>query len=392
MSENNLDLSDFSENDKKQSRIVNLKQNYNTLTENKKSQNSNKSLLIVEKLSQNKKKIGKYRNNLTNEELKLFSHNINKSIDIDENLAFNLANNIVKRRFKYFGKRNTEIDSDDNYEIKKRIIKLEKPLISSREMRRLQEEQKRKERERLEKERLQKERMERERLEIERREKEEKERKEKLRQKEMMKTIQINVEERNRQNHNYKIISKLTKEIVFVEDKPDYEKYRKETLNENYLIKKFKAKNEIGDLSRSTKTLIVSKSRPNINTKQIKIIKENNTNNISNKNININQLKIEVNKKTITKETKGVYIPSINSISSNAHQVNKIIIKQIKPMQSNQIENKKVIIVNKREENKKNNLTNKITVQKHVINKDNNFKTEENVRARYKNKKININI
>ena len=386
MSENNIDFSDFSENYKKKSGLVNLKQNYNTLTENKKSQNSNQSLLIVEKLSRNKKKIGKYRNSLTNDELKLFTHNINKSIDIDENVAFNLANNIVKRRFKYFGKKNYEIDSDDNYEIKKKIIKLEKPLISSREMRRLQEEQKRKEREKLGKERLKKERLERERLELERREREEKERKEKLKQKEMMKTIQINVEERNRQNHNYKIVSKLTKEIEFIEDNPDYKKYREEPLKENYLIKKFKAKNEIGDLSCATKTLIVSKSRPNINTTQIKTLKENN------KNINNNQLKIEVNKKTVTRETKGVYIPSINSISSNVQQINKIIIKQIKPRQDAQIENKKIIIVNKREENKKNNLTNKITVQKHVINRDNNFKTEENVRARYKNKKININI
>ena len=104
-------------------------------------------------------------------------------------------------------------------------------------MRRLQEEQKRKEREKLGKERLKKERLERERLELERREREEKERKEKLKQKEMMKTIQINVEERNRQNHNYKIVSKLTKEIEFIEDNPDYKKYREEPLKENYLIK-----------------------------------------------------------------------------------------------------------------------------------------------------------
>ena len=37
MSENNIDFSDFSENYKKKSGLVNLKQNYNTLTENRKS-------------------------------------------------------------------------------------------------------------------------------------------------------------------------------------------------------------------------------------------------------------------------------------------------------------------------------------------------------------------
>ena len=390
MSENYLDFSDFSENDKKKSRIINLKNNYNTTSENKKSQKSNKSLLIVEKLSQSKKKIGKYRSVLTNDELKLVTNNLNQTVDIDENLAFNLANIIVKRRFKYFGKKHNDEDSDDNHEIKKRIIKLEKPLISNREMRRLQEEQKRKEREQLEEERLLREKIERERLEIEKREKEEKERKEKekLKQKEMMKTIQINVEERNRKNHNYKIISKLTKEIEIVGDKYNNKKYKEEPQKENYLIKKFKAKNEIGYLPKPTKTLKISKSRPNINSKQIKILKENN----NDKNININQLKIEVNKKTIKRETKGVYIPSINTVSSNVQQVKKTITKEIKPIQGIQIENKRIIIVNKREENQKKNMTNKMIVQKHDINKDNNFKTEDNVRARYKNKKININI
>ena len=55
-----------------------------------------------------------------------------------------------------------------------------------------------------------KKRRELERKERERKEREEKELKEKLKKKEFMTTVQVDIEERKRQNHNYKIIKKIT--------------------------------------------------------------------------------------------------------------------------------------------------------------------------------------
>jgi adenylate cyclase class IV len=114
MSESNSFWRDYSENVKNKEKISNLKSKIKNTTNDspiktyKKtifSQNSNKSLKLVEKLSQKKNKIGRFRNSLTNEELKLVNHSINQTVDIDEHVAFNLANTIVKRRFKYFGKK-----------------------------------------------------------------------------------------------------------------------------------------------------------------------------------------------------------------------------------------------------------------------------------------------
>ena len=59
------------------------------------------------------------------------------------------------------------------------------------------------------------------------------------------------------------------------------------------------------------------------------------------------------------------------------------------------IENKKIIIVNKRGNVDKNNEVNKIVVQKNVVKRDininqyENYKTEGNVRNKYKNMKNN---
>ena len=353
MSESNSFWSDYSENVKNKEKISNLKSKIKNTTNDspiktyKKtifSQNSNKSLKLVEKLSQKKNKIGRFRNLLTNEELKLVNHSINQTVDIDEHVAFNLANTIVKRRFKYFGKKK---DDEDDYEIKKRLLELKK----------IEEEKKRRELERKERER---------------KEREEKELKEKLKKKEFMTTVQVDIEERKRQNHNYKIIKKITKEVEILDKENILEKYKEEPQKENYILKNFK----INPLEKSTKTLIVNKSRPQINTRQIKTPKRN-----------IEHVKIEVNKNTEIKQTKD--IPSLkNKIKS----IN--VIKNILPKQEVNYD-KKIIMVNKIGENNKNYEINKIFVQKNVTQKDiivkknDNYKISDNVRNKYKNKNNN---
>ena len=195
-SENVSNLTHKSNNSNK---MVNLKKDiFSTKTYNK-IDGSNKSLLIVEKLSKQKGKFRRSRFGLNNDELKLGTTNKSNVVDYNKDLAFNLANVIVRRRFKYFwGKRD---DSEEEEEIQK-PIKVEKKSRIIVDMKKIEEERKRKERE--ERERKEKERLERELREKERMEKEKK--------KELMKTIEINVEERKRQNHNYKIIQKITKE------------------------------------------------------------------------------------------------------------------------------------------------------------------------------------
>ena len=369
MSENNSFWSDYSENLKSNQKISNIKSTIKNVTNetpikaHKKmiyKQDSNKSLLLVEKLSQNKNKIGRFRNALTNEELKLVNHSVNQTVDIDENVAYNLANTIVKRRFKYFGiKRN-----DDDYDIKKRLIELKK----------IEEERKRREKERREKEREEKERKERE----------EKERQEKLKKKELMKTVQINIEERNRRNHNYKIIKKLTKEVEILDNENNLEKYKDESQNDKYLLKSFK----INPVEKSTKTLIVNKSRPQINTRQIKTPKRDDYNKNINININNNLFKIEVNKNTVIKQTKDIL-----SLKNKIKSIN-IVNKELSPKKEVNYD-KKIIMVNKIGDNRKNNEINKIFVQKNVIQKDiiakkhDNYKAGENVRNKYKNKNNN---
>ena len=364
MSENNSFWSDYSENVKNKEKISNLKtkiknkENDSPVKTYKKtifSRNSNKSLKLVEKLSQNKNKIGRFRNSLTNEELKLVNHTVNQTIDIDEHVAYNLANTIVKRRFKYFGKKKN--DDDDN-EIKKRLIELKK----------IEEEKKRREIERKEKERI----------ERERKEKEEKELKEKLKKKEFMTTVQVDIEERKRQNHNYKIIKKLTKEVEILDNENILEKYNEEPQKENYILKTFK----INPVEKSTKTLIIDKSRPQINTRQIKTPKRD----IFNKNIE--PIKIEVNKNTVIKRANDIPL-----LKNKIKSIN--IVKNIFPKEEVNYD-KKIIMVNKIGNSNKNNEINKIFVQKNVTQKDiivkknDNYKVSENVRNKYKNKNNNI--
>ena len=378
MAESDSFFSDYSDNIKNEQKISNLKRTLNQEQINtpikivKKynyPKNSDKSLLLVEKLSQKRNKVRRFRNSFTKEELELVNPNMNsmnQTVDIDENAAFNLANIIVKRRFKYFGLRRK--DNEDDLEIKKRLIELKK----------IEEEKKRREKERREKEIRAKERREREekerreREERERKEKEERERKEKLKQKELMKTVEINIEERNRRNHNYKIVSKLTKEIEILNSETEntFQKNKEAPQNENFFLKNFK----ITPSDKATKTLIVSKSRPQINTRQIKTPKKD--------------FKIEVNKKKILNEKKDIpllknKINSINVVKSNItprYEINN---------------DKKIIVVNKAGNNRKNIEINKIIVQKNVTQQDIfakkniNYKVGENVRNKYKNKNNN---
>ena len=383
MAESDSFFSDYSDKIKNEQKISNLKRTLNQEQINapikivKKfnyPKNSDKSLLLVEKLSQKRNKVRRFRNSFTKEELELVNPNMNsmnQTVDIDENAAFNLANIIVKRRFKYFGLRRK--DEEDDLEIKKRLMELKK----------IEEEKKRREKERREKEirekeirekerreREEKERKERE--ERERKEKEERERKEKMKQKELMKTVEINIEERNRRNHNYKIVSKLTKEIEILNSETEntFQKNKEAPQKENFFLKNFK----ITPSDKVTKTLIVSKSRPQINTRQIKTPKKD--------------FKIEVNKKNILNEKKDIPLlkNKINSIN--------VIKSDITPRY--EINNdKKIIIVNKAGNNGKDVEINKIIVQKNVtqqdifVKKNINYKAGENVRNKYKNKNNN---
>lgn len=387
MSELNFDSSYFSENvsnlthkSNNINKMVNLKKDiFSTKTYNK-IDGSNKSLLIVEKLSKQKGKFRRSRFGLNNDELKLGTTNKSNIVDYNKDLAFNLANVIVRRRFKYFwGKRD---DSEEEEEIQK-PIKVEKKSRIIVDMKKIEEERKRKERE--ERERKEKERIESELREKERRENEKK--------KELMKTIEINVEERKRQNHNYKIIQKITKEIeVTNNDIKNKYKNREEPQKKNFSANHFKAYND-QDKNRRNKTHVVKNIRPEIKAQRIVISREDNNINNKNRINNINQVKIEVNKKTIL--TESVEIPSLLNRPNNIHQVKQIITHESNMGKDSKIENKKIIIVNKRGNVDKNNEVNKIVVQKNVVKRDininqyENYKTEGNVRNKYKNMKNN---
>ena len=387
MSDLNFDSSYFSENvsnlthkSNNCNKMVNLKKDiFSTKTYNK-IDGSNKSLLIVEKLSKQKGKFRRSRFGLNNDELKLGANNKSNVVDYNKDLAFNLANVIVRRRFKYFwGKRD---DSEEEEEIQK-PIKVEKKSRIIVDMKKIEEERKRKERE--ERERKEKERIESELREKERREKEKK--------KELMKTIEINVEERKRQNHNYKIIQKITKEIeVTNNDIKNKYKNREEPQKKNFSANHFKSYNE-QEKNRRNKTHVVKNIRPEIKAQRIVISREDNNINNKNRINNINQVKIEVNKKTIL--TESVEIPSLLNRPNNIHQVKQIITHESNMGKDSKIENKKIIIVNKRGNVDKNNEVNKIVVQKNVVRRDininqyENYKTEGNVRNKYKNMKNN---
>jgi hypothetical protein len=389
MSDLNFDSSYFSENvsnlthkSNNSNKMVNLKKDiFSTKTYNK-IDGSNKSLLIVEKLSKQKGKFRRSRFGLNNDELKLGTTNKSNIVDYNKDLAFNLANVIVRRRFKYFwGKRD---DSEEEKEIQK-PIKVEKKSRIIVDMKKIEDERKRKERE--ERERKEKERIESELREKERREKEKK--------KELMKTIEINVEERKRENHNYKIIQKITKEIEISNKDVIQNKnktYKREPQKNNFSAKHTKVNSE-SDLNGEYETHEIKNQKPEIKTRTITISREHNSKNKINNNTNhyinhnINQVKIEVNKKTTVNES--IEIPSL------LNRTNNIIAHESKSRNDSNIENKKIIIVNKMGNMNTNSGINKIVVQKNVIKKDiivnqyENYKTEGNVRNKYKNMKNN---
>ena len=60
----------------------------------------------------------------------------------------------------------------------------------------------------------------------------EKKLKEKLKKKEFMTTVQVDIEERKRQNHNYKIIKKITKEVEILDKENILDKYKEEPQKE----------------------------------------------------------------------------------------------------------------------------------------------------------------
>ena len=402
MSEINFDSSYFSENvsnlthrSNKSNKPINMKKDiFSTKTYNK-VDSSNKSLLIVEKLSKQKSKFRRNRFKLNNEELKLATNNKTNIVDYNKNLAFNLANVIVRRRFKYFwGKRK---DSEEDSENKIPIIKVEKSNRYNVDIKKIEEER-RKRKEMEEKERREKERREKERIERELREKE---KREKQKKKELMKTIEINVEERKRENHNYKIIQKITKEIEISNKDVIQNKnktYKREPQKNNFSAKHTKVNSE-SDLNGEYETHEIKNQKPEIKTRTITISREHNSKNKINNNTNhyinhnINQVKIEVNKKTTVNES--IEIPSLLNRTNNIHQVKQIITHESNLGKDSKIENKKIIIVNKRGNVDKNNEVNKIVVQKNVVKRDininqyENYKTEGNVRNKYKNMKNN---
>ena len=362
MYENDLYLTDSYKRETKGA-ISNLKYSNNTTKKNSLFDPENeKTLLLVEKLSKKNKKFGKFRKSLTREELKLIIPNINESndIDIDNKLAFHLANNVCKRRFRYFGDRFQDED-EDSFEInniekikyQNELLRIEKERLEKerKEKERLEKErleQEKKEKKRLERERLEKERLEKERLEKEKKEKErlekerlEKEKKEKEKQREFMKTIEIKIEERNRENHNYKIIKKLTTEVEITSEHNN-ELKPKEEAQESHFQRTFI--NNIDTNEKKSKTININNRLPHSNTSKI-----------------------------ITK-------------------------KDIRPDNNTKIENRKIIVVNKTEYDKKpnndknenTNLTKNIIQKNIVVNKIDQYQTENNVRSRYKKKLNNI--
>ena len=360
MSEINLNFNDTLEN------LTNI----NDKVYNNKSKESNKSLLIVEKLKEEKNNniYDKYNRGLKKEEkFKLINPNKSEIIDYDKELAFNLANNIVKRRFKYFWTKRRD-DSEESLEYKKQKIIVEKPkdILKFEEEKKAKE---RKEKEKMEKEKKEKERKEKERKEKEMKEKEkkEKERKEKSKKKETMKTIEINIEERKRENHNYKIITKLTTEVE-ITDKNSYDikTYKKEIQNNNNSLKnykEYKTYTEHPHKNKVSKLLNLKNNKLELKTKRIAKSKENKNKNTNIIN-NINMVKIEINenKNTIVKEIKEVNnIPNIIQVVRNEMDLGK----------NYKIENNKLKVG----EIKNNNEATKI---------------EGNVRSKYKNMKKNF--
>ena len=427
MSESSFESSDSSENCPKVPRTINYRNNINVynmnfkmpLSKEYKPQNIRKSLMIVEKLNRRGSKFGKFRNFLTNEELNLANLTMNnKNCNYNEKLAFNLANTIVKRRFRNFW-----LKTDDNSEDSSERIRLEEEKIRMKEKERLEklrkekEEKERLEREKIERERERKEReekekkrreeeerREREKREREKREKEEREKREREKRekeerekrerekrekekKEKIKTIEINVEERKRDHHNYKIIQKLTKEVEVNGDSKNIVKYKESPIKYNNLIKTINVDTGRIEHKNLNKTFNANKRIPQIFTTKL-VLAKNDIDKIKSNN----KIRIENNKITSINEKKD--IPRVVNRNISENKIIKINKNEIKnPKINKQIENTKVIIVNKREENKKNNDLNKVMMQKNIvkkdiiINKNDNNKTEENIRARYKNKK-----
>ena len=422
MSESSFESSDSSENCPKVPRTINYRNNINVynmnfkmpLSKEYKPQNIRKNLMIVEKLNRRGSKFGKFRNYLTNEELNLANLTMNnKNCNYNEKLAFNLANTIVKRRFRNFW-----LKTDDNSEDSSERIRLEEEKIRMKEKERLEklrkekEEKERLEREKIERERERKEREEkekkrreeeerrerekrekeeREKREREKREKEEREKREREKRekekKEKIKTIEINVEERKRDHHNYKIIQKLTKEVEVNGDSKNTVKYKESPIKYNNLIKTINVDTGRIEHKNLNKTFNANKRIPQIFTTKL-VLAKNDIDKIKSNN----KIRIENNKITSINEKKD--IPSSVNRNISEDKIIKINKNEIKnPKINKQIENTKVIIVNKREENKKNNDLNKVMMQKNIvkkdiiINKNDNNKTEENIRARYKNKK-----
>ena len=427
MSESSFESSDSSENCPKVPRTINYRNNINVynmnfkmpLSKEYKPQNIRKNLMIVEKLNRRGSKFGKFRNYLTNEELNLANLTMNnKNCNYNEKLAFNLANTIVKRRFRNFW-----LKTDDNSEDSSERIRLEEEKIRMKEKERLEklrkekEEKERLEREKIERERERKEReekekkrreeeerREREKREREKREKEEREKREREKRekeerekrerekrekekKEKIKTIEINVEERKRDHHNYKIIQKLTKEVEVNGDSKNTVKYKESPIKYNNLIKTINVDTGRIEHKNLNKTFNANKRIPQIFTTKL-VLAKNDIDKIKSNN----KIRIENNKITSINEKKD--IPSSVNRNISEDKIIKINKNEIKnPKINKQIENTKVIIVNKREENKKNNDLNKVMMQKNIvkkdiiINKNDNNKTEENIRARYKNKK-----
>ena len=336
MSEINFDSSYSSENvsnlANKSKKLINLKKG---------------DLLIIEKLSRNKNKFRLSKFGLNNEELKFATLNKSNTIDYNETLAFNLANTITRRRFKYFwGKKD---DSEEDLEIKKKI-----------------EEEKRRKKEMEEKERREKERIERELKEKEKREKQKK--------KEFMKTIEINVEERKRKNHNYKIVRKLTKEIEVPNNdiKNKIKNNKEEPQKKIFSANHFKANTDL-NIKGKYETPVIKNIRPELKTKRIIISKEDNNKNKMN---NINQVNMELNEKTIIKEE--IEDSSLLNRTNDMHQDKQIIAHESNPGKDSKIENKKIIIVNKVGGMNKNNEINKNVEQKNGIKKDITINQYEN--------------
>ena len=384
MSESSFESSDSSENCPKVPRTINYRNNINVynmnfkmpLSKEYKPQNIRKSLMIVEKLNRRGSKFGKFRNFLTNEELNLANLTMNnKNCNYNEKLAFNLANTIVKRRFRNFW-----LKTDDNSEDSSERIRLEEEKIRMKEKERL---------EKLRKEKEEKERLEREKIERERKEREEKEKKrrEEEERREREKREREKREKEKREKKEREKREKKEKEDKERKEKEDKERKEKE---ENYYMEeldKSRDKNPDDNMNKDNDLEPIGPVviEENVNEENNKVEEEKKEKEIENDDNEVKQYEnefepIDNQSQIIEKNTEENKEEEHNDLQPIDNEV------KIEEEENKEEENKEE--ENKEEENKENE--NKEKENKEEENKENEIKEEDNKENEIKEEKPKI--